>query len=95
MFVVAEQDDLGQISLTGMRALVLYGLLLERPVSLADIRAKYMEYNIMKEHHTDDIIRIDLNTLKAFGCEISRASKSTNNKYVLMEHPYSIKLDND
>ena len=86
----AEKDDLCQISLTGIRSLVLLGLLIKAPRSLEDIREAFIKYNIMDSSNSDDILRIDLNTLKTMGCEISRADRRTNNKFVLLNHPFKI-----
>ena len=95
MFKQAEKSDLSQISLTGMRSLVLLGLLIQAPRSLEEIRVAFINFNIMENSNSDDILRIDLNTLRAMGCEISRSSQKTDHKYVLIKHPYSLKLDKD
>ena len=90
MFKEANKDDLCQVSLTGIRSLVLLGLLIDRPLSLEDIRKEFIKFNIMEDDNSNDIIRIDLNTLRSMGCEISRADKRTDNKFVLTEHPFKI-----
>lgn len=92
MFKTAERTELSQVSLTGMRALVLMGLLIVKPRSLEEIREEFINLQIMEESHSDDILRIDLNTIKIMGCEISRACKKTNFKYVLTKHPFSLKI---
>lgn len=93
MFKVAEKTELCQISLTGMRALVLVGLLMKAPRSLEEIREEFIKLNIMEESHSDDILRIDLNTLRTMGCEITRSSAKTDFKYVLLKHPFSLAID--
>ena len=95
MFEKAEKEELCQISLTGIRSLVLLGLLIQAPRSLEEIRSAFMEYNIMEDSNSDDILRIDLNTLKTMGCEISRADHRTNNKFVLLDHPFKIDVTED
>ena len=70
------KEDLCQVSLTGVRSLILLGFLINKPHSLSEIREKFIDYNIMEESHSDDIIRIDLNTLRAMGCDITRDRKS-------------------
>jgi len=91
----AEKDDLNQISLTGIRSLILLKLLIEAPRSLEDIRKAFIKYNIMLDKNSDDILRIDINTLRKIGCDISRADHRTNNKYVLINHPFKIDINND
>lgn len=95
-FIVLEnvsKEDLCQISLTGIRSLVLLGLLIDEPRSLEDIRKAFIGYNIMEGSNSDDILRIDMNTLKSIGCEISRADHRTNNKYKLLSHPFKINIE--
>lgn len=92
MFKTAERTELSQVSLTGMRALVLMGLLIIKPRSLEEIREEFINLRIMEESHSNDILRIDLNTIRIMGCEVSRACKKTNFKYVLTKHPFELKL---
>lgn len=95
MFKIAEKTELNQISLTGVRAIVLVGLLMVAPRSLDEIRKAFIDMNIMEDENSDDILRIDLNTLKIMGCEISRASQKTDYKYVLGKHPFAFKMSED
>lgn len=88
-------QDLCQISLTGIRAIMLLGLLIQAPRSLEEIREEFIKCQIMEEDNSYDILRIDLNTLKLMGCEISRADKRTNNKYVLLKHPFEIEITDE
>lgn len=90
-----KEIDFNQISLTGLRAIVLIGLLSVAPRSIAEIQQKFIEYGIMDESQSNDIIRIDLSTVKSFGCEILRSSMKTNFKYVLTKHPFTINITMD
>lgn len=90
MLVLDGKTDLNKISLTGVRAIALIGLLAEAPRSLEEIRQAFLKMKIMDESHSDDILRIDLNTIKSFGCEISRSCAKTGFKYVLTKHPFTI-----
>ena len=93
MLKIAQKNELNQVSLTGMRALLLVGLLIQAPRTLEEIREVFILYNIMEENHSNDIIRIDLNTLRTMGCEISKATAKTGFKYVLTKHPFGLKID--
>ena len=93
MFKTAEKTELNQISLTGLRAIVLLGLLMTKPRSIDEIKRAFIEYNIMEENGSNDIIRIDINTLKHMGCEFNRPSKKTNYQYVLLKHPFALRLE--
>ncbi len=95
MFKLADNVELNQISLTGLRALVFIGLLIVKPRSFDEIKQIFIDLKIMDENSSDDIIRIDLNTIKSMGCEVSRVSSKTNGKYVLTKHPFTIKVSAD
>ena len=89
------KTDLSQISLTGVRAIVLLGLLMRGPRTLDEIRQKFIEYKIMQSENSDDILRIDINTLRQMGCEISRADIKTDFKYILTKHPFTINVTSE
>ena len=92
MILSGEKSDISQISLTGVRAIALIGLLAIEPKSMEEIREKFLEYNIMEESQPDDVIRVDLNTIRSMGCEISRPTQKNNFKYVLNRHPFTLNL---
>lgn len=92
MIEKVEKEDLNQISLTGIRSLVLLGLLIKSPMSLEEIRDAFIGYKIMDCSNSDDILRIDITTLRTMGCVISRADHRTNNKYVLIDHPFKMDI---
>lgn len=95
MLKIAENTELNQISLTGLRGIAMMELLLEAPRSLQELRDIFIDWKIMEPEHSNDILRIDLNTLRYMGCEISRADARTDGKYVLTKHPFSINISND
>ena len=93
MFRAANKNELNQVSLTGIRAIVLLGLLMVAPRSLEEIRDTFIKFNIFEKDSSLDILRIDINTLKAIGCEISRADARTGYKYHLIKHPFDLNID--
>lgn len=95
MFKPADKSELNQVSLTGLRGIVLLGLLIEAPRSLKEIREIFTDLNIFEPEHSDDILRIDINTLKASGCEITKANAKTGFKYRLLKHPSSLNILKD
>lgn len=95
MIESSQKKDLSQISLTGVRSLILFGLLLKSPMSLEEIKNAFISFNIMEGSNSYDIIRIDINTLRSIGCKISRADKRTDNKYVLLSHPFNISITDE
>ncbi len=95
MFLTAEKEDLNQISLTGLRAILLLGLLMTGPKSLEEIKKTFVSYKVMENRGSDDILRIDMNSLKHVGCVISRSTQKTGHKYVLKDHPFALKLEDE
>jgi len=95
VLILDGKTDLNQISLTGVRAITMIGLLMTKPHSLEEIREKFIDYKIMNPSHSDDILRIDLNTIKSMGCEVSRSSPKTEYKYVLSKHPFGINISSE
>ena len=95
MFKFDEQCNPRQISLTGVRAIVLLAFLNTKPCTFEEIKEFFISSNIVDREYSIDTIRIDLNTLKYIGCEISKATKRTNNKYVLLSHPFQLTFNED
>lgn len=95
MFQPEVNTDLNKISLTGLRALIFIGLLINKPCSLKEIKQALIDYKIISEKSSDDILRIDLNTIKLMGCEVDRPSVKNDFKYVLTKHPFDLKITKD
>lgn len=87
-----EKSELNQISLTGMRSIVLIGLLIVSPRSLKEIREAFLSLNLIDESHSDDALRIDINTIKSMGCKLSRPTPTNGYRYELLEQPFSLKV---
>ena len=92
MNIPQEKADLCQISLTGVRSLAMLGLLIQAPRTLEEIREKFLSCKYIDAENSNDIIRIDMNTLRAAGCDISRLSSKTNHKYELYKHPFGLQI---
>lgn len=92
MFKFDTQCNPRQISLTGVRAIVILALLNIKPSTFEEIKEFLIASNIVTREYSIDTIRIDLNTLKYIGCDISKATKRTDNKYILRSHPFQLQL---
>ena len=95
MFKFDEQCNPRQISLTGVRAIVILALLNKKPCTFEEIKEFLISSNIVTREYSIDTIRIDLNTLKYIGCDISKATKTTGNRYILRSHPFQLVLEDD
>ena len=65
------------------------------PRSISEIKNLLVMYNFIDDNQPEDILRIDINTLKYMGCEISRPSPKTNYKYVLGKNPFSFSISDE
>ena len=88
MLKVAQLVEHNRISVTGLRAITIIGLLMIMPRSFSEIKNALIEYKLISENSSDDIIKIDLKTLKNMGCEIEREYLNNEYKYVLLKHPF-------
>lgn len=86
------KDEAKQISSTGARALLVLVSLLMKPRSFEEIRQFLIECGFANEQYSIDTVRMDLNTLKAIGCQISKAIKTNNYKYSILSHPFKVKM---
>lgn len=77
------------MSLTGYRTLVIFQALLESPKTNDEINDCLLNNQYIGEKFSSDTLRIYINSLRAIGCEITRANKSNNKKYVLTSHPFA------
>ena len=87
---IKQFDDTKQISMTGSRVLVIFIYLLDGPKSFEEIRDFLIDCGIVTKEYSIDTIRIDLNTLKIMGCEITKATKD---KSKLQKQPLFLMLD--
>lgn len=80
------------ISITGYRMLFILKLLLEKGRGIDEIIDILKDNPITSKSVSKDTVRLTIKSLKSIGCEILRPSKSTNFKYVLISHPFGLKL---
>ncbi len=90
-----KTTDLNQISLTGVRSILLLWMLIDGPKTLEEIREEFINLKIMEPEHSNDILRIDLNTLRTMGCDITHATSKTNFRYVIKKHPFALNITRD
>lgn len=80
------------MSLTGYRTLVILAALLESPKSNDEINECLFNNQYIKEKFSSDTLRIYINSLREIGCEITKANKSIDKKYVLNSHPFMYEI---
>lgn len=87
-----NKDEVKQISSTGARALLVLVALLVGPKSFKEIKEFLVDCGFTNQQYSIDTARMDLNTLKAIGCEVGKALKTNDYKYSLISHPFKVKI---
>lgn len=80
------------MSLTGYRTLIILNELLKSPKTIDELNDCLENNQYIKERFSADTLRIYINTLREIGCEITKASKKTDNKFVLITHPFEYNI---
>lgn len=88
-YYIKQYDERKQVSMTGARALVILIALIEGPKTFEQLRDFLFECRVVDKKYSIDTIRVDLNTLKLIGCDISKAVKATNRRFNLLSQPFS------
>lgn len=87
-----NRDEVKQISSTGARALLVLVALLVGPKTFEEIKEFLVDCGFTNNQYSIDTARMDLNTLKAIGCEVGKALKTNDYKYSLISHPFKVKI---
>lgn len=91
-FLRTDTVNCNLMSLTGYRTLVLLDLLMQAPKTNDEINECFLKNRYIQETFSIDTLRIYVNSLRTIGCEITKANKSTNNRYKLIAHPFNIDI---
>lgn len=91
-FLTNNTVNCNLMSLTGYRTLVILSALMESPKSNAEINDCLLNNQYIKEKFSSDTLRIYINSLRAIGCEITQANRSSNKKYKLISHPFAYNI---
>ena len=83
------------ISLTGYRTMLIYKLLWNGPKTLDEIKNFLMANKYLGTSVSYDTIRNDINSLRNNGCQISKATKATANKFVMTYNPVCFDIEEE
>ena len=83
------------ISFTGFKSMLLFECLLKGPKTYEEIKEYFANNPYLHETITIDTLRVYINSLERFGCEIVRGKKSEGSKYKLLKHPFELKLSDE
>lgn len=90
-----DKQEVGVISSTGYRILLLLRALIERDLSIDELNDIFKDDPLAGNAVSVDTARICINTLRNGGCVLSRPSKSNNYRYHLISHPFTLTLNDD
>jgi len=91
-FLTNNTVNCNLMSLTGYRTLVILNALMESPKTNNEINECLLNDQYIKENFSSDTLRIYINSLRAIGCEITKANKSNSKKYELTSHPFAYEI---
>ena len=91
-FLTNNTVNCNLMSLTGYRTLVILNALMESPKTNDEINDCLLNDQYIKENFSRDTLRIYINSLRAIGCEITKANKSNSKKYELISHPFEYEI---
>lgn len=83
------------VSLSGLRTLLVYRILLEGPKTLDEIRDILSKIEFLHEDLSDDTLRTCINNLREAGCQITKATKLNDYKYNLISNPLEFNISDD
>ena len=83
------------ISRTLYRALFILKLLMQKPMSLLEIKEECQKDKIIGTKISDDTIRVTISTLKSAGCTFGRLRLKNKIKYELLKCPFKYSLKNE
>ena len=83
------------LSLTGFKSMIIFSLLMESPKSYKEIQDYIKNHEYLHENLSVDALRIYLNTLRSFGCNIKRISDNGVYKYSIESHPFQLTFDDN
>lgn len=91
-FVKTKQVTYNLMSFTAFKALVLFTALSESPKSYGEICEIFYNHPYLREQISIDTLRVYINSLKRFGCEIKRVKGDDKiSRYVITSHPFELK----
>lgn len=83
------------MSFTGFKSLLIFSMLLEGPKTYAQIQQVLNNHPYLKESASIDAIRIYINSIKNFGCEVKNITKNRKKYYYIESHPFELKVSDE
>lgn len=95
-FIKTKKITYNLMSFTAFKALILFSELAESPKSYSEICDIFYNHPYLREKISIDTLRVYINSLKRFGCEIKRVKGDDKiSKYVITSHPFELKYSTE
>ncbi len=95
-FVKSQKVTYNLMSFTGFKALLIFDMLTEGPKSFDEISDIIENHPYLREKISTDTMRVYMNSLKRFGCEIKRVKGEDKiSRYVITKHPFELNLSDE
>ena len=83
------------MSFTGFKSILIFSLLLESPKTYEDIQKILDSHPYLHESASIDTIRIYINSIKKFGCEVKSITQDRKKYYYIESHPFELKISDE
>ncbi|MFI3301240.1 MAG: WYL domain-containing protein [Candidatus Gastranaerophilales bacterium] len=80
------------MSFTGYKSLVVFTLLLEKPISIDEINDYIMNNSHNKSIMSLDTLRVYITSLKKVGCKVKQKKIDGVSKYFIASHPFNLSI---
>lgn len=95
-FIKTKKVTYNLMSFTAFKALVLFSELSQSPKSYKEICDVFYNHPYLREQISIDTLRVYINSLKRFGCEIKRVKgEDKESRYVITSHPFELKYSKE
>ncbi len=95
-FIKTKKVTYNLMSFTAFKALVLFSELSQSPKSYKEICDIFYNHPYLREQISIDTLRVYINSLKRFGCEIHRVKgEDKESRYVITSHPFELKYSKE
>lgn len=91
-FLQSNKMTYNLMSFTGFKSILLFSFLLEGPKTYQEIKEHFAAQEYLKESISIDTLRVYINSLERMGCVIVRGKRSEGSKYMMLKHPFELKL---
>lgn len=91
-FLTTNTVTYNLMAFTAFKSILIFSELLKSPKSYQDLQQIILNHEYLHEKISIDTLRIYINTLKEFGCQITKKKYDGVTKFSIESHPFSLKF---